>query len=119
MSRIPLAAVDQQPEEIRQWMARRGNLNVFRLLANAPHVFAGWTQMVDELFDSPTFNLRMREVIILRVAHLQDSRYELAQHTGIARSAGLNEQQKRGRLQPHRTHRARRRYRVVQHPPTE
>jgi 4-carboxymuconolactone decarboxylase len=74
-------------------MARRGNLNVFRLLANAPHVFAGWTQMVDELFDSPTFNLRMREVIILRVAHLQDSRYELAQHTGIARSAGLTEEQ--------------------------
>jgi 4-carboxymuconolactone decarboxylase len=93
MSRIPLTSVEEQPEPIRQWMARRGNLNVFRLLANAPHVFAGWTQMVDELFDSPTFNLWMREVIILRVAHLQGSRYELAQHTGIARGAGLTEQQ--------------------------
>jgi len=66
---------------------------VFRLLANAPQVFVGWTRMVDELFDSPTFSLRMKEVIILRVAHLQGSRYELAQHTGIARSAGLTEQQ--------------------------
>jgi 4-carboxymuconolactone decarboxylase len=93
MSRIPLASIDEQPEPIRQWMARRGNLNVFRLLANAPQVFAGWTQMVDELFDSPTFSLRMREVVILRVAHLQGSRYELAQHTGIARAAGLTEQQ--------------------------
>jgi 4-carboxymuconolactone decarboxylase len=93
MSRIPPATADHQPEEIRQWMARRGNLNVFRLLANAPHVFFGWTQMVDELFDSPTFNLRLKEVIILRVAHLQESRYELAQHNGIARSAGLTEQQ--------------------------
>jgi 4-carboxymuconolactone decarboxylase len=93
MSRIPLATADQPPEEIRQWMARRGNLNVFRLLANAPHVFAGWTQMVDQLFDSPTFNLRMREVIILRVAHLQGSRYELSQHVGIARATGLTEQQ--------------------------
>jgi 4-carboxymuconolactone decarboxylase len=93
MSRIPLAQADQQTEELRQWMARRGNLNVFGLLANAPQVFAGWTQMVDELFDSPTFDLRTREVIILRVAHLQDSRYELAQHTGIARDAGLTEQQ--------------------------
>jgi 4-carboxymuconolactone decarboxylase len=93
MSRIPLATADQQPEEIHQWMARRGNLNVFRLLANAPHVFAGWTQMVDELFDSPTFSLRMKEVIILRVAHLQGSRYELSQHVGIARGAGLTEQQ--------------------------
>ena len=93
MSRIPLATAEQQPEEIRQWMVRRGDLNVFRLLANAPHVFAGWTPMVDELFESPTFSLRMREVIILRVAHLQGSRYELAQHTGIARTAGLTEQQ--------------------------
>jgi 4-carboxymuconolactone decarboxylase len=93
VTRIPLSTADQQPEEIRQWMARRGNLNVFRLLANAPHVFAGWTQMVDELFDSPTFTLRMREVVILRVAHLQGSRYELVQHTGIARAAGLTEQQ--------------------------
>jgi 4-carboxymuconolactone decarboxylase len=93
MSRIPLTSIEQQPEPIREFMARRGNLNGFRLLANAPNVFVGWTQMVDELFDSPTFSLRMREVIILRVAHLQGSRYELAQHVGIARGAGLTEQQ--------------------------
>lgn len=93
MSRIPLASIEQQPEPIREFMARRGNLNVFRLLANAPNAFVGWTQMVDELFDSPTFSLRMREVIVLRVAHLQGSRYELAQHVGIARGAGLTEQQ--------------------------
>jgi 4-carboxymuconolactone decarboxylase len=53
MSRIPLAGVDQQPEPIRQWIARRGKLNVFRLLANAPQVFDGWTKMVDALFASP------------------------------------------------------------------
>jgi 4-carboxymuconolactone decarboxylase len=93
MSRIPLASIEEQPEPIRQWMARRGNLNVVRLLANAPNVFGGWAQMVDELFDSPTFTLQMREVAILRVAHLQGSRYELDQHVGIARAAGLTEQQ--------------------------
>ena len=93
MSRIPLASIDEQPEPIREWMARRGNLNVFRLLANAPDVFAGWTQMVDELFESPTFSQRMREVVILRVAHLQGSRYELSQHTEIARNTGLTEPQ--------------------------
>ena len=93
MSRIPLTSIEQQPEPVREWMARRGNLNVFRLLANAPQVFDGWTQMVDELFDSPTFSGRMREVVILRVAHLQGSRYELGQHITIARTAGLTEQQ--------------------------
>jgi 4-carboxymuconolactone decarboxylase len=71
MSRIPLASVDQQPGPIRTFIARRGALNVFRLLANAPNVFAGWAQMVDELFASPTFSRRMRGVIILRVANLQ------------------------------------------------
>jgi 4-carboxymuconolactone decarboxylase len=93
MSRIPLTDLEAQPEPIRDFAARRGNLNVFRVLANAPNVFSGWTQMVDELFDSPTFSLRTREVVILRVAHLQGSRYEVSQHTGIARSAGLTEQQ--------------------------
>lgn len=93
MSRIPLTDLDAQPEPIRDFAARRGNLNVFRVLANAPDVFTGWTQMVDELSDSPTFSLRTREVVILRVAHLQDSRYELSQHTEIARTAGLTERQ--------------------------
>jgi 4-carboxymuconolactone decarboxylase len=93
MSRIPLTDLEAQPEPIRDFAARRGNLNVFRVLANAPNVFSGWTQMVDELFDSPTFSLRTREVVTLRVAHLQGSRYELSQHTGIARSAGLTERQ--------------------------
>lgn len=93
MSRIPLANLDEQPDPIRQWAARRGNLNVFRLLANAPTAFSGWTQMVDELFASPTFDARTREVIILRVAHLQGSAYELGQHLPLARAAGLTEQQ--------------------------
>lgn len=93
MSRIPLVTIDQQPEPIREFMARRGTLNVFRVLANAPDVFLGWTQMVEELFDSPTFSLRTREVVILRVARLQNSRYELSQHIGIARDAGLTERQ--------------------------
>ena len=93
MSRIPLVNLDEQPEPIRRWAARRGNLNVFRLIANAPKVFGGWTDMVDELFASPTFDARMRELIILRVAHLQNSPYELSQHVPLARSAGLNDQQ--------------------------
>jgi 4-carboxymuconolactone decarboxylase len=93
MSRIPLVDLEQQPESIRRWAARRGNLNVFRLLANAPNVFGGWTDMVDELFASPTFDARMRELVILRVAHLQASPYELGQHVPLARSVGLTDQQ--------------------------
>jgi 4-carboxymuconolactone decarboxylase len=93
MSRIPAAAASQQPDAIREFMARRGALNAFRVLANAPDVFVGWTRMVDELLDSPTFTLRTRELVVLRVARLQNSAYEISQHIGIARDAGLTEQQ--------------------------
>jgi 4-carboxymuconolactone decarboxylase len=93
MSRMPLTTVDQQSETIREFMARRGELNLFRLLAHAPAVFVGWAQMVDEMLDSPTFTPRMRELIILRVAYLQGTPYELSQHMELARSAGLTERQ--------------------------
>ncbi len=93
MSRMPLTTVDQQSEPIREFMARRGESNLFRLLAHAPAVFVGWAQMVDEILDSPTFTPRMRELIILRVAHLQGTPYELSQHMDLARFAGLTERQ--------------------------
>ena len=88
MTRMPLANADEQPEHIRQLLTRPGTLDVLRLIANAPNVFEEWAQMAGQLFDSPTFTPRMREVIILRVGHLQDSPYELAQHLIFARNAG-------------------------------
>jgi 4-carboxymuconolactone decarboxylase len=89
VSRIPLKPIEQIPEAARDFTVRRGNLNVFRLLANAPRVFDGWTRMTDELLNSPTFSLRMRELVILRVAYLQNSPYEIAQHVDVARRAGI------------------------------
>ncbi|BBX43036.1 carboxymuconolactone decarboxylase family protein [Mycobacterium simiae] len=93
MTRVRLADLEQQPESIREWAARRGNLNVFRLLLNAPNVFPGWTRMLDELYASPTFDTRLREAIVLRVAHLQGSEYELAQHLPLGRAVGLTDQE--------------------------
>jgi 4-carboxymuconolactone decarboxylase len=93
MTRIPLPSIEQQPDPIREFITRRGGLNVLRLLANAPNVFGGWSEMVDEIFASPTFIPRLREIVILRVAHLQDSPYELSQHRTLARKAGLTEQE--------------------------
>ena len=93
MTRVSLADMDRQPERVRQLTEGRRPLNVLRLLANAPNVFGGWSEMVGEIFDSPTFSPRLREVIILRVGHLQNSPYELAQHVVMAHAAGLTDQQ--------------------------
>lgn len=93
MTRMPLANADEQPKRIKELLGRPGTLDVLRLIANAPNVFEEWAQMAGQLFDSPTFTPRMREVIILRVGHLQESPYELAQHVVFARKAGLTDQQ--------------------------
>ncbi len=93
MTRMPLVGTDRQPEGIQQFIARPDTLNVLRLIANAPNIFDGWSQMAGALFKSSTFSPRVREVIILRVAHLQDSSYELAQHVIFGRDAGLTQQQ--------------------------
>lgn len=90
---MPLADADEQPEHLRELLTRPGTLDVLRLIANAPNVFEELAQMAGQLFDSPTFTARMREVIILRVGHLQDSPYELAQHVIFAGRAGLTDQQ--------------------------
>ena len=95
MSRIPPIAVERVPAESRDFLKRRGALNVFRLLANAPRVFGGWTKMTDEVLNSPTFTLRQRELVTLRIAHIQQCRYELAQHIDVAKRAqsGISAQQ--------------------------
>lgn len=95
MSRIPPMPAERLPAETQDFLQRRGALNVFRLLATAPRVFGGWTKMTDELLSSPTFSLREREMVTLRVAYLQRCPYELAQHTDIAKrtQSGISGQQ--------------------------
>ncbi|GAA3681467.1 carboxymuconolactone decarboxylase family protein [Nonomuraea antimicrobica] len=91
MSRIPLTPVESVTPTARDFMRRRGELNVFRLLAGAPKVFDGWTTMVDAQLDSHTFSPRLRELVILRIAHLRHCAYEIAQHTDLARDAGVSD----------------------------
>lgn len=91
MSRIPLTPVESVTPTARDFMRRRGELNVFRLLAGAPKVFDGWTTMVDAQLDSRTFSPRLRELVILRIAHLQRCAYQIAQHTDVGRAAGISD----------------------------
>ncbi|KUJ34003.1 carboxymuconolactone decarboxylase family protein [Streptomyces sp. MI02-2A] len=91
MSRIPLSPAASASPDARDFMRRRGELNVFRLLAGAPKVFDGWSQMVDAQLDSRTFSPRLRELAVLRIAHVQHCAYQIAQHTYVGRRAGISE----------------------------
>ncbi|WP_066368080.1 carboxymuconolactone decarboxylase family protein [Herbidospora mongoliensis] len=90
MTRIAYRDIDTLSGEARALAAERGALNVYRALANADRVFTGWMAAGREHLTSRVLPERLRELVILRTAHLMDSRYEIAQHTGVAERAGVS-----------------------------
>lgn len=90
MTRIPYRCPEDMAELARELTARRGNLNVYRALANAEKVFTGWMVAGDAALTSPVLPRRLRELIVLRTAYLMDCAYELGQHRDVAQTAGLD-----------------------------
>jgi AhpD family alkylhydroperoxidase len=77
-------------DQARELTAKRGNLNVYRALANADEVFTGWMLAGHAALTSPVVPVRLRELVVLRTAYLMDCRYELGQHRDVARTAGVS-----------------------------
>jgi AhpD family alkylhydroperoxidase len=96
MTRIAFRRTEDMTERARELTLERGNLNVYRALANAEKVFTGWMEAGRAALASPALPARLRELVILRTAYLMDCRYELGQHTDIAPAAGLGEQEVTG-----------------------
>jgi len=89
MTRIAYRDPEEMTDEARELTIARGNLNVYRTLANAEKVFTGWMQAGQALLASPVLPLRLRELVVLRTAYLMDCPYELGQHRDVARTAGV------------------------------
>jgi alkylhydroperoxidase family enzyme len=89
MTRIPYLRLEDMNERARELTEERGNLNLYRVLANAEKVFNGWMVAGRDALTSPVLSRRMRELVVLRTAYLMESSYELGQHNDIARTAGL------------------------------
>lgn len=91
MPRIPYPDVSRLPETMRKMLAGTP-LNVVRIGAHAsPPLFEaqgrlGWAVANPEVLDP-----RLREAVILRVAHLSNSAYELHHHVPLGRAAGLTD----------------------------
>jgi 4-carboxymuconolactone decarboxylase len=56
-------------------------------------VFVGWSTMAEDVLDSPTFSARMRELVVLHVAYLQGSSYEIVHHRFRGGHAGISPHQ--------------------------
>jgi AhpD family alkylhydroperoxidase len=90
MTRIAYRRPEDMTEQARELTAERGNLNVYRTLANAENVFTGWMLAGRDALTSPVLPRRLRELVTLRTAYLMDCSYELGQHRDIARTAGVS-----------------------------
>ena len=89
MTRIAYRQPEEMTEQARELTLKRGNLNVYRALANAEKVFTGWMLAGQAALTSPVLPVRLRELVVLRTAYLMDCPYELGQHRDVARTAGL------------------------------
>jgi AhpD family alkylhydroperoxidase len=89
MTRIAFRRPEDMTEQARELTSARGNLNVYRALANADKVFTGWMLAGQAALTSPVVPVRLRELVVLRTAYLMDCRYELGQHRDVARTAGV------------------------------
>lgn len=66
-------------------------LNLFTVLARHPDLFRHWVGFAGTLLLAGTLPARLRELAILRTAHLRSCGYEWTHHVPLARAAGLDE----------------------------
>jgi AhpD family alkylhydroperoxidase len=90
MTRIAYRRTEEMTERAKELTVERGNLNVYRALANADKVFTGWMEAGRAALSSHVLTFRLRELVVLRTAYLMDCRYEVGQHNDIARTAGVS-----------------------------
>lgn len=73
--------------------------NIFATLAVSPETLRAYLPLGKHLFAESTLTAELREIVITRVAWRTSCDYELAQHQGLARRAGLDERSLRAVLE--------------------
>ena len=90
-ARVP-EAPDEGPTAELLRARRGGRLSALdRLLLHSPPVAEGWNAMLGALRTGTTLPGDVRELVILRVAVLNDAAFEWAAHEPIARREGLTD----------------------------
>jgi 4-carboxymuconolactone decarboxylase len=91
MQRIAYPDVATLPESTQKTLAAVP-LNVVRICALASQpLFEAQGQLGRAVATPEVLEPRLRETVVLRVAHLSNSHYELHHHIALARAAGLTE----------------------------
>ena len=89
--RLPGAA-DEGPTADLLRRRRGGELSdLDRLLLHSPPVAEGWNALLGALRSGTTLAADLRELVVLRIAVLNDAAFEWAAHEPIGRRAGLTD----------------------------
>jgi AhpD family alkylhydroperoxidase len=96
MARIPFpdaSAAALKPLVDRIVAARGGLLDLYRVLLHSPPVAAGWLEYLTSIRGASSLPGATRELVIMRIAHVNRAPYEAQQHAPIALREGLSAQQ--------------------------
>ncbi|MFI0349771.1 carboxymuconolactone decarboxylase family protein [Actinomadura sp. 9N407] len=86
----PLPEAEWNPT-LRAVAAATGPLNIFTTLGRHPELFDAWIGFGSMLLLKGTLSGRVRELAILRTAHLRSCEYEWGHHEELALAAGISE----------------------------
>jgi len=89
MARIPYPEPNAVTDKAREFLAKLGPLNLFRMLSHSDHLLAPFVRFGSAFLFKGLLAPVLR--VILRVGYLSRARYELHQHERIARQRGMSD----------------------------
>jgi alkylhydroperoxidase family enzyme len=98
VARIPYAEIENAPEKIRDFFVKMGAndveiLNIFRMIAHSDISVREFIRLGSRLLVKPHLDPRFRELAILRIAQMNQARYEWTHHIPIAVGVGITPEQ--------------------------
>ena len=93
MARIPYPNVEDLPEKVRTAAEKLPPLNIMRMFLNAPNNALPLLSFGLSILTKQELDAHLRELAILRVAHLTGANYEWTQHLPIAKETGVTDEQ--------------------------
>ena len=91
MARIPYPKIEELPEKIRSRVEKLPPLNILRMFMHAQNNVIQFLSLGTSILTAQELDSKLRELAILRVAHLTGANYEWTQHVPIAKQTGATE----------------------------
>ena len=96
MAQIPYADLNNPELQplVQRIVAERGQvLHLYQMLLHSPPLAEGWLHFLTQVRQKLALDGALRELVIMRVAHLNGAPYEADQHAPIALREGLSRAQ--------------------------